>query len=101
MAKVQEKMQKKCGKTNQALTTNIRDVTWSHVLGQVGVIAQQWSESRKASNMSVFLDRIGRNSEAFGTWLQMLPNGDYGARCVLSLQGLSYCLVMAFPLISV
>lgn len=82
IAKVQEKMQKKYGKTNQALTTNARSATWSQVLGQVAITAQQWSESRKTSNVSVFLDRIGRNSEAFQTWLQVLPSGDYGARCV-------------------
>ena len=82
IAKVQEKMQKKYGKNDQALTTNVLNATWTQVLGQIAITAQQWSELRKASNMSVFLDRIGRNSEAFQSWLQMLPSGDYGARCV-------------------
>lgn len=63
--KVQEKMQKKYGKRGQAYTCNVRSATWSRVLERVGKTAEQWSESNKASNFSVFMERIGRNSNAF------------------------------------
>ena len=82
MDKVQAKLQKKYGKSNQVLTTNVRKATWCQVLDQVNTTAQQWSQSRKASNVSLSIDKIGRNSDAFQAWLQLLPGGDYGSRCV-------------------
>ena len=83
MEKVQTRISKKSGKGSQALASaDARNATWPQVLAQVGTTAQQWSESRKTSNVSLFIDKIGRNSEAFQGWLQMLPNGDYGSRYV-------------------
>ena len=82
MDKEQAKLQRKHGKSSQVLTTNVRKATWSQVLNQVNTTAQQWSQSRKASNISVSIDKIGRNSDAFQAWLQLLPGGDYGSRCV-------------------
>ena len=83
MDKVQAKLRKKQGKTTQELIPSAQNATWPQVLEQVGQTAKQWSESRKASNISVFIDKIGRNSDAFQSWIQVLPSGDYGARYVI------------------
>jgi hypothetical protein len=81
--KVQAKLDKRYStNSGSVISTDLRSATWSQVLAQVNETSRRWSESRKTTNMSVFLEKIGRNSDTFQTWLQVLPQGDYGSRQV-------------------
>jgi hypothetical protein len=50
---------------------------------EVQTTASRWSTTpKKTSKMMMCLDRLGRNSDAFQSWIQVLPGGDYGSRYV-------------------
>ena len=66
---------------------NLRRCTWDQVMQEVRATAARWSSTpKRTSKMMVCLDKLGRNSDAFQTWLELLPGGDYGSRFVWALR---------------
>ncbi|KAJ8124068.1 hypothetical protein ONZ43_g127 [Nemania bipapillata] len=58
----------------------LRRCKWDQVLAQVQETSRQWkSSSRQNSRAMKYIEKLGQNSEAFGSWLELLPAGDYGA----------------------
>ncbi|KKY35732.1 hypothetical protein UCDDA912_g04340 [Diaporthe ampelina] len=54
--------------------------TWEQVMGEVQSLATRWSTSpKKSSKMMICLEKLGQNSDAFKSWLELLPAGDYGS----------------------
>ncbi|KAF5717843.1 hypothetical protein FGLOB1_1951 [Fusarium globosum] len=81
---VMEQVQKKLdqNKTGQKYGTKVdlRQCNWKVVLGEVEKTAQLWkSRPSKQSKIMVFVDKVGRHSEALEKWLALLPAGDYGS----------------------
>lgn len=82
IAQVRARMDKKSpGSHQQRASLNLRQCTWEQVMGEVQSLATRWSTSpKRSSKMMVYLDKLGQNSEAFKSWLELLPAGDYGSR---------------------
>lgn len=82
IATVRAKMDKKSSSGQmQRANVNLRQCTWEQVLGEVQSLSTRWSTSpKKASKSMVYLERIGKNSDALKCWLELLPEGDYGSR---------------------
>lgn len=81
--KVRAKMDKKSSGNSpqQPARLDLRQCTWEHVLGEVQSAATRWSTTpKKSSKIMTFLDKLGRNSDAFKSWLELIPDGDYGSR---------------------
>lgn len=79
---VRAKMDRK-GSSNhqQPEILNLRQCTWEQVMGEVQSLATRWSTSpKKSSKMNTYLEKLGHNSDAFKSWLELLPAGDYGSR---------------------
>lgn len=79
---VRAKMDRKShGSHQQQTSLNLRQCTWEQVMGEVQSLATRWSTSpKKASKSMVCLEKLGQNSDAFKSWLDLLPAGDYGSR---------------------
>lgn len=61
----------------------LRRCKWSEVMDEVQTTARRWKTSpTKQSKAMVFIDKIGQHSGALESWLGVLPEGDYGSRCV-------------------
>lgn len=82
MVQVCEKMDRKSSGSHKQLTSlNLRQCTWEQVMGEVQSLATRWSTSpKKSSKMMICLEKLGQNSDAFKSWLELLPAGDYGSR---------------------
>ncbi|PNP81402.1 hypothetical protein FNYG_05208 [Fusarium nygamai] len=81
---VMEQVQKKLDqdKTGHKYRTKVdlRQCNWKVVMGEVEKTAQLWrSRPNKQSKIMVFVDKVGRHSEALERWLGLLPAGDYGS----------------------
>ncbi|KAH9905189.1 hypothetical protein F4778DRAFT_802664 [Xylariomycetidae sp. FL2044] len=61
-------------KTCREPQTDVRLCNWTEVMQEV-----HNASAKKPSKAKICIDRIGRNSDVFETWLQLLPSGDYGA----------------------
>ncbi|KAI0410963.1 hypothetical protein F5X98DRAFT_358392 [Xylaria grammica] len=58
----------------------LRRCKWDQVMVQVQETSNRWKTSpRRTSRAMKCIDRLGQNSEAFKSWLELLPAGDYGA----------------------
>jgi hypothetical protein len=79
---VRAKMDRKSSSSQQQRTSlNLRKCTWEQVMGEVQSLATRWSTSpKKASRSMMCLEKLGKNSDAFKSWLDLLPAGDYGSR---------------------
>ncbi|RBR13213.1 hypothetical protein FVER53590_09900 [Fusarium verticillioides] len=80
MEQVQKKLDQ--DKTGQKYNTKVdlRQCNWKVVMGEVEKTAQLWkSRPNKQSKIMVFVDKVGRHSEALERWLGLLPAGDYGS----------------------
>lgn len=65
----------------QRASINLRQCTWEQVMGEVQSLATRWSTSpKRSSKMMRCLKTLGQNSDAFKSWLELLPDGDYGSR---------------------
>lgn len=81
MEQVQIQLDKKIRNGIQAEKVHLKRCTWQEVMQEVQLTASRWATTpKKTSNFMVCLDRLGRNSAAFESWLQLLPDGDYGSR---------------------
>ncbi|KAI0427952.1 hypothetical protein F5Y09DRAFT_314759 [Xylaria sp. FL1042] len=77
-----EQVQKKIkDQGNSRLSSmELRHCTWDQVMVQVKETSLLWkSSSRRSSRAMRCIDKLGQNSEAFKSWLDLLPDGDYGA----------------------
>ncbi|KAI0103756.1 hypothetical protein GGR51DRAFT_251553 [Nemania sp. FL0031] len=77
-----EQVQKKLeGKGNGRLSgLELRRCKWDHVMAQVQETSRQWKNSpSRASRAMRCIEKVGENSEAFKSWLELLPAGDYGS----------------------
>ncbi|KAK2598553.1 hypothetical protein N8I77_011956 [Diaporthe amygdali] len=81
IVQVRAKMDRKSSSTQQQQTSlNLRQCTWEQVMGEVQSLATRWSASpKKSSKMMICLEKLGQNSDAFKSWLELLPAGDYGS----------------------
>ncbi|CAM1506332.1 Fc.00g059730.m01.CDS01 [Cosmosporella sp. VM-42] len=80
MEQVRAQLDKKATNSIQPANLDLRRCTWNQVMQEVQNTASRWSTTpKKTSKMMVCLDRLGRNSNAFQSWLQLLPGGDYGS----------------------
>ncbi|KAJ0122198.1 hypothetical protein J7T55_002710 [Diaporthe amygdali] len=81
IVQVRAKMDRKSSSTQQQQTSlNLRQCTWEQVMGEVQSLATRWSTSpKKSSKMMIYLEKLGQNSDAFKSWLELLPAGDYGS----------------------
>ncbi|KAI3391982.1 hypothetical protein diail_6389 [Diaporthe ilicicola] len=81
IAQVRVKMDKKSPGSHQQRTgLNLRRYTWEQVIGEVQSLATRWStSSKKSSKMMRCLEKLGQNSGALKSWLELLPAGDYGS----------------------
>lgn len=79
---VRAKMDKKSpGSLQQPARLDLRRCTWDQVMGEVHSAATRWSTTpKKSSKIMNCLDKLGQNSAAFKSWLELLPAGDYGSR---------------------
>ncbi|RWA05709.1 hypothetical protein EKO27_g9392 [Xylaria grammica] len=58
----------------------LRRCKWDQVMVQVQETSNRWKTSpQRTSRAMKCIDRLGQNSEAFKSWLELLPAGDYGA----------------------
>ncbi|KAI1747728.1 hypothetical protein F4782DRAFT_520175 [Xylaria castorea] len=58
----------------------LRQCKWDQVMVQVQETSSRWKSSpRRTSRAMQYIDKLGSNSEAFQSWLELLPAGDYGA----------------------
>lgn len=82
IAQVHMKMDRESPSSHkQRASLNLRQCTWEQVMGEVQSLATRWSTSpKKSSKMMRYLEKLGQNSDAFKSWLELLPAGDYGSR---------------------
>ncbi|KAI0453850.1 hypothetical protein F5B21DRAFT_478091 [Xylaria acuta] len=58
----------------------LRRCKWDQVMIQVQETSSRWKSSpRRTSRAMQCIDKLGSNSEALQSWLELLPAGDYGA----------------------
>ncbi|KAI0812813.1 hypothetical protein GGR55DRAFT_637974 [Xylaria sp. FL0064] len=77
-----EQVQKKIeDRGNSRLSSmELRRCTWDQVMVQIRETSLLWkNSSRRSSRAMRCIDKLGQNSEAFKSWLDLLPDGDYGA----------------------
>ncbi|KAL2286016.1 hypothetical protein FJTKL_07263 [Diaporthe vaccinii] len=81
IVQVNMKMDKKSPSSHHQRTSlNLGKCTWEQVMGEVQSLATRWSTSPKiSSTMMRYLEKLGQNSDAFKSWLELLPAGDYGS----------------------
>ncbi|KAH8669871.1 hypothetical protein BGZ61DRAFT_399325 [Ilyonectria robusta] len=80
MEQVRARLDKKLTSSIQSEHLDLRCCTWDRVMEEVQTTASRWSTTpKKTSKMMMCLDRLGRNSDAFQSWIQVLPGGDYGS----------------------
>ncbi|KAH7000123.1 hypothetical protein EDB80DRAFT_723213 [Ilyonectria destructans] len=80
MEQVRARLDKKHTSSIQPEHLDLRCCTWDRVMEEVQTTASRWSTTpKKTSKMMMCLDRLGRNSDAFQSWIQVLPGGDYGS----------------------
>lgn len=77
MERVRTKLAKKGNVDKEAL--NLRSCKWEQVMQEVQMTATDWKTSAKNSKTMLCIDKVGRNSDAFASWLELLPGGDYGS----------------------
>lgn len=83
MDKVRIKMNRKTPGSleSQPIKLDLRQCTWDQVMGEVHSVTTRWSTTPKRfSKATACLEKLGRNSDAFQSWLELLPGGDYGSR---------------------
>ncbi|KAI1858928.1 uncharacterized protein JN550_012286 [Neoarthrinium moseri] len=86
--KVQAKLAKKGSGFSASGCLDVRQCHWKDVLQEVNETARRWSSApNRASQTMLYIDKLGRNSAVFESWLQLLPAGDYGS----SLRAFSIC----------
>ncbi|KAI0198182.1 hypothetical protein F4808DRAFT_265975 [Astrocystis sublimbata] len=65
---------------NRLNVSELRRCSWNQVMIQVREISVSWESSpRRISKSMQCIDKLGRNSEVFQSWLDLLPAGDYGS----------------------
>ncbi|KAI0442771.1 hypothetical protein F4803DRAFT_562076 [Xylaria telfairii] len=75
---VQTKFEAKGG--NRLSGLELRRCKWDQVMLQVQETSSRWKSSpRRTSKAMQCIDKLGQNSEAFQSWLELLPAGDYGS----------------------
>lgn len=82
MEQVRTKLAKKAKVEKEAL--NLRCCKWEQVMQEVQTTATDWKTSAKNSKTMLCIDKVGRNSDVFSSWLELLPSGDYSSRYVLT-----------------
>lgn len=83
MEQVQKKLDQNKSDQKYSTKVDLRQCNWNVVLGEVEKTAQLWkSRPNKQSRIMVFVDKVGRHSEALEKWLALLPAGDYGSRYI-------------------
>lgn len=79
MQQAQTKLSKKSKGEYQPL--DLRGCRWEDVMSEVQEISQVWmSRPGKTAKVRNCLETLGHGSQAFEAWLELLPDGDYGAR---------------------
>jgi hypothetical protein len=59
----------------------LRRCDWDEVMAEIQTTAVRWKSSpNKQGKVMVFIDKVGRHSQALQTWLDLLPGGEYGSR---------------------
>ncbi|KAF4447064.1 hypothetical protein F53441_9363 [Fusarium austroafricanum] len=80
MEQVQTKLDQNDANQKYSTKINLRQCNWKVVLGEVEKTTQLWkSRPNKQSKIMVFVDKVGRHSQALESWLALLPMGDYGS----------------------
>ncbi|KAH8885481.1 hypothetical protein GQ53DRAFT_728957 [Thozetella sp. PMI_491] len=80
MEQVRTKLAKQDSTNVQAIKHDLRKCTWDQVLQDVQGLTSRWaSTTKKSSKMMKCLGMLKENSEVFESWLDLLPNGDYGS----------------------
>ncbi|KAF6837171.1 hypothetical protein CPLU01_03283 [Colletotrichum plurivorum] len=84
MEEVQRKLLKKTADNGGPKEKiDVRRCSWSQVVSQVQITAEMWrNRPEKQGKTMIFIDKVGRNRDAFESCLQLLPMGDYGSRSV-------------------
>lgn len=84
MEEVQRKLlQKTADNGGPKEKIDLRRCSWSQVVSQVQITAEMWKDQpERQGKTMIFIDKVGRNTDAFESWLQLLPMGDYGSRSV-------------------
>ncbi|EMR65917.1 hypothetical protein UCREL1_7098 [Eutypa lata UCREL1] len=77
MEQVRTKLAKKAKVEKEAL--NLRCCKWEQVMQEVQTTATDWKTSAKNSKTMLCIDKVGRNSDVFSSWLELLPSGDYSS----------------------
>ncbi|KAH8649231.1 hypothetical protein BX600DRAFT_474796 [Xylariales sp. PMI_506] len=77
MEQVRAKLDKKS--TTRQVNINLRGCQWGEVMDEVQTIGRREKDCTKISKTMMCIERVGRASGAFESWLQLLPTGDYGS----------------------
>jgi hypothetical protein len=81
MKDVQAKLDKNKSSSSASARIDLSQCTWNQVMQEVQRMASQRSTSpKKSSKVARYISELGRNSDAFRSWLEILPGGDYGSR---------------------
>ena len=73
--------EKATGNVTTLAKEDLRNCTWEEVMGEVEATSTLWRTSTiKSTKTMQYIDKVGQNSEAFQSWLELLPAGDYGSR---------------------
>ncbi|KAI8944576.1 hypothetical protein F4801DRAFT_594847 [Xylaria longipes] len=66
--------------SNRLSGLELRRCKWDQVMLQIQETSSRWKSSpRRTSRAMQCINKLGENSEAFRSWLELLPDGDYGA----------------------
>ncbi|EFW98416.1 hypothetical protein CMQ_4268 [Grosmannia clavigera kw1407] len=80
LEQVNKKLDKKSGKISPVPGKDLRKCDWDEVLQEIQTTTQRWSNGpRRGSKVAQVISRLGNSSEAFNSWIQLLPAGDYGS----------------------
>lgn len=87
MKKYQEKIARK---DLSAAKINLETCSWQDVVGEFKRAKDVYKEEQRGKGIPEIITKcfrkLGENAEAFGQWINLLPNGDYGAGiCGMSL----------------
>lgn len=86
MEQVGAKLDKEDTANARSAKHDLRHCSWDQVMQEVQATATRWSTTpKKISKVMHCLNKLGHNSDAFKSWLQLLPTGDYGSRCALAI----------------
>ncbi|KAI5458936.1 hypothetical protein BGZ63DRAFT_268525 [Mariannaea sp. PMI_226] len=81
MEQVRTQLDKKNTSNIQPANLELRSCTWDRVMQEVQTTASRWSATpKRTSKLMVYLEKLGRNSDVFKSWIGVLPAGDYGSR---------------------